>query len=309
LGIRGAIIRPGALGDTLMLAPSLMGLHHRLPLTVVGRRPGLEFIRPFADLALDMEGGGWHKLFVAESTERVELLPEGTDLVAAFFKDDRGWIKHRLEQFFPGIPVYVFPSVPPPGRAVHVARYVAECLASAGFPLDPDQAMRGAIAAPLFAPREKRTGSPYLVFHPGSGSPKKNHPPEFWLDLLVELRRAFSETLNPILLLGPAEEHVLPLFRERTEGLPILFCPPRDTLLSLLGSASLYVGHDSGVTHLAAMCGTPTIALFRSSDVGLWHPIGPRVKVMDVPSPDAGLIDEISSRVRLLLGGGGSVDG
>jgi hypothetical protein len=175
LGIRGAIIRPGALGDTLMLAPSLMDLHHRLPLTVVGRRPGLEFIRPLADLVLDMEGGGWHRLF-AESTERVELLPQGTDLVAAFFKDERGGIKHRLEWFFPGIPVYVFPSVPAPGRAVHVARYVAECLASAGFPLDPDQDHARGHCRSLVCPEGKTDGESLPCIPPGLRFPQEEPP-------------------------------------------------------------------------------------------------------------------------------------
>jgi len=43
---------------------------------------------------------------------------------------------------------------------------------------------------------------------------------------------------------------------------------------------ALYIGQDSGVTHLAAMMGLPVIALFRNSSITKWRPLGPRVRVL-----------------------------
>lgn len=85
------------------------------------------------------------------------------------------------------------------------------------------------------------------------------------------------------ILLGPAEEEVRPFFTRNlhVEGIEILFAPEQEQLQSILSQAPLYVGHDSGITHLAAMLGTPTIALFKNSPVHQWRPLGPAVRVIE----------------------------
>ena len=84
------------------------------------------------------------------------------------------------------------------------------------------------------------------------------------------------------MLLGPAEEELYERFeKERWDiNTEIIFCPQKEKLLSLLNEAALYIGHDSGITHLSALLGTPTIALFRNSHCGQWAPLGPYVTVI-----------------------------
>jgi len=53
----------------------------------------------------------------------------------------------------------------------------------------------------------------------------------------------------------------------------------------LLKKASLYIGHDSGITHLTAMLGIPTICLFKNSDPLQWAPLGPDVTVIAYDKP------------------------
>jgi ADP-heptose:LPS heptosyltransferase len=86
-----------------------------------------------------------------------------------------------------------------------------------------------------------------------------------------------------IILLGPAEEKLLPFFKRQVGGerAEIFFALELEQLQSILSQAPLYVGHDSGITHLAAMLGTPTIALFKNSSVQQWRPLGPRVRVLE----------------------------
>ena len=112
----------------------------------------------------------------------------------------------------------------------------------------------------------------------------KNYPPDFWLELFV--RSGHENTLQDLkktIILGPAEENVFSFFMENrlTSRMEINFCPDKETLTRLLGESALYLGHDSGITHLAAMLGAPVIALFRTSDARQWRPLGPRVKVID----------------------------
>ena len=46
-----------------------------------------------------------------------------------------------------------------------------------------------------------------------------------------------------------------------------------------LARARLYIGNDSGITHLAAAAGTPVLALFGPTDPAVWAPRGPNVRV------------------------------
>jgi ADP-heptose:LPS heptosyltransferase len=85
--------------------------------------------------------------------------------------------------------------------------------------------------------------------------------------------------------IGPVEEEqggFEPLARR---GLPL-----RNLTLAqvaaLLRRSALYLGNDSGITHLAAAIGAPTVALFGPSDPQKWRPRGKRVAVLHaMPSP------------------------
>jgi ADP-heptose:LPS heptosyltransferase len=50
-----------------------------------------------------------------------------------------------------------------------------------------------------------------------------------------------------------------------------------------LSGASLYLGNDSGISHLAAACGVPSVVVFRASDAAVWTPRGPHVAVLNMP--------------------------
>jgi ADP-heptose:LPS heptosyltransferase len=97
------------------------------------------------------------------------------------------------------------------------------------------------------------------------------------------------------LLLGPAEASLHSFFRKNLESTKwdICFCPDNESLTGLLGKACLYMGHDSGITHLAAMLGIPTVALFTESNSAQWHPLGPAVQIVQKKGPGIGLIKEV----------------
>jgi len=88
-----------------------------------------------------------------------------------------------------------------------------------------------------------------------------------------------------------AEEKLVPLFSEERD-VQILISPHMDRLSLLLQEALLYVGHDSGITHLAAMLGAPTIALFRHTSVTQWRPLGPRVNVIESSTSGPELVEQ-----------------
>jgi heptosyltransferase-3 len=290
--MRILILRPAALGDTLMLAPALSDSHEWGEVIVAGRRPGVDLLRPLVSRCLDFEGPGWHALFMDVAEPGLTLPVREADKILAFLNDPRGVVRKNLEHFFPAASINVRPGYPDEKEKMHVALYLACAMEKSGLPLDAEKVMKEAVKRPLFVSHTR----PRLrvIFHPGSGGAKKNHAPEFWKALV----RAFREKLfpaikeSPVILLGPAEEKLLPLF-SREKGVNILLSPDMEGLSLLLQEALLYMGHDSGVTHLAAMSGAPTIALFRHTSSAHWRPLGPRVKVIEASAGDPELVKQV----------------
>jgi len=148
----------------------------------------------------------------------------------------------------------------PKGENIHVAKYLAQCLKSAGLPVDPVRSIEAIQSGILRKKYDLSRRSNKIVLHPGSGSLKKNHSPEFWSNLL---KRLCSETdfgrFQPVFLLGPAEKSLHSYFKDSLQpnDIQISFCPGKERLIKTLNEAAIYLGHDSGITHLSAMLGTP----------------------------------------------------
>ncbi len=280
------MIRSGALGDTLLMLPALAALRKKAIIHFAGRQPGLDYIRDAVFNAMDLEVAGWHRLFSERPflSSNSPLPVSEANKVLAFFKDQEGIIRKNLEAFFPNAEIFVFPAFPPKFERIHVARYLADCLVSAGLPLNSDSVIDEARRSPLLSGPWISKQRDRMVFHPGSGDPKKNYPPDFWRHVFrIPLTAERFSRLKPTLLLGPAEASIRPVFErfeEVQKGIEVLFCPEREPLLKLLGSAALFVGQDSGITHLSGLMGTPTVALFKHSDPFQWGPLGPHVRII-----------------------------
>ncbi len=297
------IIRPAALGDTLMLLPSLRALTGAAETTLVGRRPGIDFVMPYVNRSMDYEGQGWHLLFMESRGSLSGFGPAlpSVDLAIMFHADPDGNIAKRLEALLPGATIRLFPGFPLPHEETHVSLYLARCLEASGCPLKAEPAFQKASEAPLLARMGSEGKKGTAVFHPGSGSGKKNYSSRFWLDFIHRFCAATS--LPFTLLLGPAEEQMTSVYGRslRQEKGEILFCPEKEELHSLLSQACLYVGHDSGITHLSAMLGTPTLALFRSTSVAQWRPLGPKVRIIQGESSGPGIVEEALAQAGILL--------
>ena len=126
-----------------------------------------------------------------------------------------------------------------------------------------------------------------LVLHPGSGGKAKRWP----ADRYAALARRFRA---PLILLGPAEEELVPVF----DGLTVAQDWPLRQVVALLARAHAFVGNDSGVSHLASwLC--PTLALFGPTDPAVWAPAGPHAKVLAAPGGDLGrlTVDDVAARL------------
>ncbi len=298
------IIRPGALGDTLMLMPSIIQIRRSTEIFFVGRSPGLDFLKRFVNLCLDFEGPGWYKLFLENPDHAYQIPIPPVDKVVAFLKDPDDKIHKNLSVYLPSAAVNLFQAFPPKESEIHVAFYLAQCFQIAGLPIDPKRSIEEACRRPILGKDIPHVNKKRIIFHPGSGGKAKNHPPEFWIQMMREWRRSlFNEKEEFVILLGPAEERLHASFRENMDNLKVetVLSPGKEKLLSLLKQAPLYVGHDSGITHLAAMLGTPTIALFKSSSTHQWRPLGPEVRVIENDTMSHDLISQIILEGKKIL--------
>ena len=277
------IIRAGALGDTLMLMPSIYNLRLKAGIILAGRHPGIDYIKPYVDLCIDYESSGWHRLFVKGAAKEQWTAIPGVSHVVAFLSDPEGAVAENLRACMPSASVHIFPALPQSGEKVHVALYMAGALETSGLPIDSLKAFSDSRKYPLLAEKVMPERKGGIILQPGSGSENKNYPPALWLELINIMKRTDKGRSEKIIfLMGPSEEKLLPFFREGIDksAYGLRFNPEREELLSLLGRASLYIGHDSGTTHLAAMLGTPVMALFKDSSIQQWAPLGPKVKIV-----------------------------
>jgi len=124
-------------------------------------------------------------------------------------------------------------------------------------------------APPSGVPRIALSGSRHdaVILHPFSGSAQKNWP-------LGHFRELASQLPNVEWTCGP---------EDRLDGAR-QFSGLAD-LARWLSGARLYIGNDSGITHLAAAVDTPTLALFGPTDPAIWCPAGRHVRWTPFAAP------------------------
>jgi ADP-heptose:LPS heptosyltransferase len=118
-----------------------------------------------------------------------------------------------------------------------------------------------------------------IVLAPGAGSAAKRWPLDRWGQLAQELQ---LPRVRWAILLGPAEADLREEARSLAEaiGAEVLDTPELESLPARLARSRLFVGNDSGPTHLAAATGCPTLALFGPHSQPRWEPRGARVMVV-----------------------------
>ena len=153
---------------------------------------------------------------------------------------------------------------------------------------------------------EQNGSRPFAVLQTFSSKREKE-----WaaLDVLATVERIASRGVAPVLRWGPGEESRARQLRDLAKTTLILAPPTTPASTARLASrARLFIGVDSGPTHLAAAAGTPTLALFGPTDPARFGPVGPRAGVFrvrrDAYNPQTGMgvpPDEVLAAIDRLL--------
>jgi heptosyltransferase-2 len=315
--MRILVIRGGAIGDFLVTLPAIQSLRRLRPdasIHLLGRPAvrALATLGGACDGFTSLEEGRFAALHRPGPPDGLAPFFEPFDWVVSYLHDPDGTVGEALTAlgFDPGTAF-----APPPGRRLWIhgdpmirtapaALQLAEPVQILGGTLDDPL---GTLALPDEAIREAErlwgdgdTGVRIAV-HPGSGSPSKNWPAGRWCALLERIGAEIPHAR--ILVLG-GEADGPALERLRGKG-PWRCHTPGDltATAALLAQADRFLGHDSGIGHLAAVMGTRALLLFGPTDPAVWAPPTPRAEVLrsetgrmeDIP------VDEVWQAARRFL--------
>lgn len=259
------VLRGGALGDLIVTLPALAMLRRRWPgahIELVGNATAGVLARDtgLVNVVSSQHQSCWAALYTDAPLEpMLAARLAAFDLVLSFWPDTDGDLRRR----FPLRDGQIYLSAPAEPRTTPAARHFCEPLAALG--LQPAE-----LRFPLGRPRE---GANLIVLHPGSGSPRKNWPLDRWTALARKLADLHPGRVRVVT--GPAEERI------NVTGFPDVW--PNPTLPELLEKfrdCRLFVGHDTGLGHVAAALGIPCVLLFGPTDPAVWAPPAPSVQVV-----------------------------
>jgi len=280
------VIHPGALGDVLQTVPALRGLRAvapAAPITFVGqpRLARLLVELGAAQQARAFDGFGLEALFVdapapaaiAETVSRVKY-------VVSWFGSHDETYRRRLHALVPRALV----AAPVPDDDTPVWRHLLGTLA--GWDLAIPERVEPLRAPPLPADEGPAAAPrPQLVVHPGSGGDWKRWPAERFAEVIHALRhrRAFEVLVHQ----GPADAEAASRLLALLEGnADALLEPELPRLAAVLGGARAYLGGDSGVSHLAATVGAPSVVLFPPATRRRWAPWSPTAVPIELTGTD-----------------------
>jgi len=282
----------GALGDLLLAGPALAALSQHYPgarITALGHpeRWGLYSRSLPLDGVWNSGEARWLHLFSdGDLPPQIRERLAQFQLALLFSPRPQTILQARLHQA--GIPaVHWLPSFPETG-AEAVAALQARHLAGLGLHYVPGPfKLEVGLDQDEELPELPGPG-PWLAVAPGSGHPLKNWPLAHYCEVSRALGWEYG--LQVVWLAGPAEREMLPYLEAlaRAQGQTLLANRPLARVARILSRCRLYIGNDSGLTHLAAAVGEPeVIALFGPTDPRVWAPLGPRLRTLGAPCPQA----------------------
>jgi ADP-heptose:LPS heptosyltransferase len=278
---KALVIFPGALGDFICFLPALGRLSMLWDVHLLARLEFSELLPPWITVG-SIERHEVGLLFVESGDPsaalREFLRPYGA--IYSWMGNSDANCQRNLRAASNG-EIGCFPFRPATAR-MHISDYYLSCVGENGaartllFP-----APEAVLWAEDYWSRHGLLGRDVLGIAPGSGAKEKNWPVDGFKQVIEWWQR---ERGRAIVFTGPVEEEsgLAGCF-----GAEVLHARGGQLgrVAALLARCSMYVGNDSGLTHLAAALGTGTLALFGPTDPLEWRPRGTNVSLLSLSVP------------------------
>ena len=301
------VIRGGAIGDFILTLPAIAALRRQFPeahLEVLGypHIAQLALAGGLVNRVQSIEAGALAGFF-ARGGELVENLVDYFsvfDVILSYLYDPDGIFETNVG-LCTGAQFIVGPHRADDREGIHAAKVYLQPLERLAI-FDADPIPRLALGPRPPASDCQLSTSNLLALHPGSGSERKNWPEPKWAELVPQLMS--STELDMLLVGGEAEG-------ERLQRLAAGLSPARGRvaqslpladLAHLLAGCRAFVGHDSGISHLAAAVGLPGMVLWGDTAEEVWRPPSEKVVVFRHPAGLAELpVAAVGEQLRRVL--------
>jgi len=264
---------PGALGDLCLAVPAWRALRRRHPdarRTAVVSEPLRSLVAGagLAETTASLDGADAAWLFGASGPRPTWL--DGEPVVYTWLGADDATLRARLTAAAASV---TWLRVERGAGDVHAAVAYVRALGVADGGVSLQTEARLAIGASLVADAlVDRLPGALLAVHAGAGAHGKRWDPAGF----VQVAHWWQATVGSVVeIAGPAEAEA-PAFL----GAPSARDWPLVDLAALLARATLYVGNDSGVSHLASAVGTPSVVMFGPTSARRWRPLGGAVTAL-----------------------------
>ena len=284
------VVRGGAVGDFILTLPAIGLLRSAFPgqrLEILGYRhiAAIADGRYYADAVRSIEYGPLARFFSRDADLDGELAAyfAGFGQVVSYLSDPQGifvatlrraGVKSLLSAYRPWQP------------GVAAARQLARPLEQLALFLEDPSARVFPNAADSEHASRFLGGGVRSALHPGSGSERKNWMLGRWKAVVEELAR-HVDGFELLLVGGEADRERLAEFSlglevpfQRVENVPL------PELAAVFRECRLFLGHDSGPSHLAAAAGTRCVLLYGPTDPAVWGPTNSGVRILEAPNGD-----------------------
>jgi heptosyltransferase III len=299
------VIRGGAIGDFVLTLPVLAALRRQFPearLEVLGYShiAQLALAGGLVDAVRSIESRALAGFFARRGELDAELREyfKSFAVILSYLYDPDEIFKDNVArcskaQFIQG------PHRPNESADAHASEvFLTPLVRLAIFDSDPVPKLS------VGSPSQSRPGGRLrLALHPGSGSERKNWPEKHWAELLLEISR--RPDLDLLVIGGEAEEGrverlIGALPKERYELARNLRL---SELAERMSHCAAFIGHDSGISHLAAAVGLPGIVLWGETNEAVWRPRSQGIAIL---RDDTGLegisVARVLDELRRVLG-------
>ncbi len=285
------VIRGGALGDFILTLPALKLLRDHFPnahLEILGYKHiiALAENRFYANATRSIESAPLARFFARDAELAHEFVQYFAtfDLIVSYLFDPDEIFATNLKRCGTNQLIKASPRL---NECEHAARQLAKPLEKIGLQLTNAAAQVFPNETDRLAARQfLQSDSPLIAIHPGSGGERKNWPIENWIALGEHL---FSQ--NPqrtlVVVSGEADAQQTARLRLLWKDKPVRFAAnlPLPHLAAIL-EHSIFVGHDSGISHLAAAARARCVLLFGPTNPAIWAPANRDVRIARAPDSD-----------------------
>jgi heptosyltransferase-3 len=270
---RRLIIRPGGIGDSILSLPAIDYLRtdHTevwVPSAIVPLI-NAQVLRDAEARAIASTGIDLLGLPGMEPSANLIAKLRSFDSIVSWYGANRAEFREQVAEL--DLPFQFLDALPEPAAKIHAADFFLKQAGGEGC----------AVPKILCAGAELEN---FAVIHPFSGSARKNWP-------LERFREVAARLAMPVRWCAGPEEAIEDAVR--FENLYELAC--------WLARARVYIGNDSGITHLAAAVGAPVVAIFGPTDPAVWAPRGHRVSVVSGRNLDEITVDQVLEAARRRL--------